>query len=121
MQNTVNIVVPDLGGANDVEVIEVLVKVGDVIEVEDSLITLESDKASMDVPSSHSGKIVELKVSVGDSVNENDVIVLLEAKESAQSSSTETQSSSKEPSSSPTNPEIENDFKRFETHLNKLF
>ena len=75
----IDIAVPDLGGANDVEVIEVLVSVGDEVNVEDSLITVESDKASMDVPSSASGTVTAINISVGDSVNEGDVIVSVEA------------------------------------------
>ncbi len=73
--STVDIKVPDLGGANDVEVIDVLVSVGDTVAAEDSLLTVESDKASMDIPSSASGEVTEIKVSVSDTVNEGDVIV----------------------------------------------
>jgi len=76
--STIEIRVPDLGGANDVEVIEVLVSVGDTVKLEDSLITVESDKASMDVPCSAAGKVSSISVSVGDTVNENDLIVVLE-------------------------------------------
>ena len=79
----VDVAVPDLGGASDVEVIEVLVSVGDEINAEDSLVTVETDKASMDIPSSASGKIVAINVSVGDSVNEGDVIVSVESSSSA--------------------------------------
>jgi dihydrolipoamide dehydrogenase len=79
MSSTNEILVPDLGGASDVEVIEILVKVGEEVAKEDSLITLESDKASMDVPSSDAGTITEIKVEVGDTVNEGDVIAILEA------------------------------------------
>ena len=79
MTNTVDIKVPDLGGANDVEVIDVLVSVGDDIKVEDSLITVESDKASMDIPAPVAGKIAEIKVAVGDTVNVDDIIITVEA------------------------------------------
>ena len=79
----VDVAVPDLGGASDVEVIEVLVSVGDEINAEDSLVTVETDKASMDIPSSASGKIVAINVSVGDSVNEGDVIVSVESSSAA--------------------------------------
>lgn len=75
MTNTVDIKVPDLGGANDVEVIDVLVNVGDDVELEDSLITLESDKASMDIPASVAGKITAIVVSIGDTVNVDDIII----------------------------------------------
>ncbi|UYG08431.1 pyruvate dehydrogenase complex dihydrolipoyllysine-residue acetyltransferase [Halomonas sp. M4R1S46] len=71
---TVDITVPDLGGSSDVEIIEVAVAEGDEVAEEDTLITLESDKASMDVPSPHAGKIVSLTVKEGDTVSEGDVI-----------------------------------------------
>ncbi|MGO2132427.1 MAG: pyruvate dehydrogenase complex dihydrolipoyllysine-residue acetyltransferase [Halomonas sp.] len=71
--------VPDIGGDSDVEIIEVAVSVGDVINAEDTLITLESDKASMDVPSPKGGKIVKILVKEGDTVSEGDAIVELEA------------------------------------------
>ena len=70
MSNIVEVLVPDIGNFDSVDVIEVLVKVGDVIAVEDSLITVESDKASMDIPSSVAGTVKEVKVSVGDKVGE---------------------------------------------------
>ncbi|WP_020407758.1 pyruvate dehydrogenase complex dihydrolipoyllysine-residue acetyltransferase [Hahella ganghwensis] len=75
--SNIEVKVPDIGGATDVEVIEVYVKAGDDIAVDDPLLVLESDKASMDIPATHAGKIAELKVSVGDKVNEGDVILLL--------------------------------------------
>ncbi|WP_075880701.1 pyruvate dehydrogenase complex dihydrolipoyllysine-residue acetyltransferase [Vreelandella massiliensis] len=77
-KKTVDIKVPDLGGAEDVEIIEVAVSEGDEVSAEDPLITLESDKASMDVPSPHSGKIVSLTVKEGDTVSEGDVIGQME-------------------------------------------
>lgn len=79
MSNTIEISVPDLGGATDVEVIEILVKIGDDVNVEDSLITVESDKASMDVPASANGKVASVEIKVGDNVNVGDVIIKLEA------------------------------------------
>jgi pyruvate dehydrogenase E2 component (dihydrolipoamide acetyltransferase) len=74
----VEVVVPDLGDFADVEVIEVLVRVGDDVEAEQGLITLETEKASMDVPSPAAGKITELKVKAGDRVSAGNVIALLE-------------------------------------------
>ncbi|MBK1725813.1 biotin/lipoyl-containing protein, partial [Halorhodospira neutriphila] len=71
--------VPDIGGFEDVEVIEVLVSPGERIEPEQSLITLESDKASMEVPSSVAGTVRELRVGVGDTVSEGSVILTAEA------------------------------------------
>jgi dihydrolipoamide dehydrogenase len=74
----IEIKVPDIGNFDSVDVIEVLVKVGDTIAKEYSLITVESDKASMDIPSSHAGIVKELKVKVGDKVAKDSLILLLE-------------------------------------------
>lgn len=71
--------VPDIGGSSDVEIIEVTVAVGDVISAEDTMITLESDKASMDVPAPKGGKVVKILVKEGDTVSEGDDILELEA------------------------------------------
>ncbi|OOY55159.1 dihydrolipoyllysine-residue acetyltransferase [Solemya velum gill symbiont] len=71
--------VPDIGDFNDVEVIEVLVSTGDTVEKEQSLITLESDKASMEIPSTHAGTIESVAVSVGDRVSEGDVFAMMTA------------------------------------------
>ncbi|MBV8617412.1 MAG: dihydrolipoyllysine-residue acetyltransferase [Curvibacter sp.] len=74
----VNVLVPDIGDFKDVAVIELLVKVGDTVKVEQSLITVESDKASMEIPSSSAGVLKELKVKIGDKVNIGDLIAVLE-------------------------------------------
>ncbi len=74
----IEIHVPDIGDFKDVAVIEVFVKPGDTIKVEQSLITVESDKASMEIPSSHAGVLKELKVKVGDTVNIGDLLAILE-------------------------------------------
>jgi pyruvate dehydrogenase E2 component (dihydrolipoamide acetyltransferase) len=74
----VQVHVPDIGDFKDVAVIEVMVKPGDTIKVEQSLITVESDKASMEIPSSHAGVLKELKVKVGDKVNIGDLLAILE-------------------------------------------
>jgi dihydrolipoamide dehydrogenase len=79
MANTIEIKVPDIGGHDNVPVIEVLVKAGDTVAKEQSLITLESDKATMEIPSSAAGVIKEVKLKVGDEVSEGAVIVVLEA------------------------------------------
>ena len=71
--------VPDIGGAEGAEVVEVLVGIGDLIELEQSLVVLESDKASMEIPASLAGRVLELKVAVGDAVSEGDVILVLDA------------------------------------------
>ncbi|OUE38104.1 pyruvate dehydrogenase complex dihydrolipoyllysine-residue acetyltransferase [Billgrantia desiderata SP1] len=78
--------VPDIGGSEDVEIIEIAVSEGDVIQPEDTLITLESDKASMDVPSPKGGKVVRVLVKEGDTVSEGDDIVELEVEGSGSSS-----------------------------------
>ena len=72
------IVVPDIGGAEGAEVVELLVAVGDAIELEQSLIVLESDKASMEIPASFAGVVVELKMVVGDQLSEGDAILILD-------------------------------------------
>ncbi|WFF42315.1 pyruvate dehydrogenase complex dihydrolipoyllysine-residue acetyltransferase [Salinicola endophyticus] len=77
-KRTVEVKVPDIGGSDGVEIIEVAVGEGDEISAEDTLITLESDKASMDVPSPYSGKIVSLSIKEGDSVSEGDLIGTME-------------------------------------------
>ena len=86
MSNLVEVLVPDIGNFDSVDVIEVLVKVGDVIAKEDSLITVESDKASMDIPSSIAGTVKELKIKVGDKVAKDSLILLVEATASAEAS-----------------------------------
>mgnify|MGYP006156178361 CR=1 FL=1 len=75
------ITVPDMGDFKDVEVIEVLVKNGQTINKNDSIITLESDKSSVEVPSTHSGKIEKVNVSIGDKINKGDLILTLESSE----------------------------------------
>lgn len=75
MGSVQTVLVPDIGGSSDVSVIEILIKPGDTIEVETPLITLESDKASMEIPSSLAGVVVAIKVKVGDKVSEGDVIL----------------------------------------------
>ena len=79
----IEIQVPDIGDFKDVAVIEVLVKPGDVVKVEQSLVTVESDKASMEIPSSHGGTVKTLKVKVGDTVNQGSVLLVLESAEAA--------------------------------------
>lgn len=78
----VEVKVPDIGDFDSVSVIELMVKVGDTIKVDQSLITVESDKASMEIPSSHAGVIQELKVKLGDKVKEGVVLALLESAQS---------------------------------------
>jgi pyruvate dehydrogenase E2 component (dihydrolipoamide acetyltransferase) len=83
MSTLVDIKVPDIGDFQDVEVVEVMVKPGDVVRVEDSLITIESDKASMEVPSPEAGIVKEIRVKVGDKVSEGSPIIVLETEQAA--------------------------------------
>ena len=78
MTQIVEVKVPDIGDFKDVPIIEVLVKIGDTVKAEDSLITLESDKATMDVPSPVSGVVREIKLKVGDAVSEGSLVALVE-------------------------------------------
>jgi len=77
------VLVPDIGDYKDVGIIEVMVKVGDTIKAEDNLVTLETDKAAMDVPSPYAGVIKEMKVKVGDKVSQGSLILLLESSDVA--------------------------------------
>ncbi len=79
----IEVKVPDIGDFQDVAVIELLVKPGDSVKAEQSLITVESDKASMEIPSSHAGVVKELKVKIGDKVNQGSLVLLLESSEAA--------------------------------------
>ena len=79
MSNLIEVLVPDIGDFDSVDIIEVLVNVGDSIEVDDSLVTVESDKASMDIPSSHAGVVKEVKVSLGDKIAQGNVLLMIEA------------------------------------------
>ena len=79
MSQTIEIKVPDIGDYSDVPVIDICVKVGDTIKVDDALVTLESDKATMDVPSSTAGIVREIKVALGDKISEGSVVAVVEA------------------------------------------
>jgi pyruvate dehydrogenase E2 component (dihydrolipoamide acetyltransferase) len=81
----IEIKVPDIGDFAEVAVIELLVKPGDTVKAEQSLITVESDKASMEIPSSHAGVVKELKIALGDKVREGSLLLLLEVADAAQS------------------------------------
>jgi dihydrolipoamide dehydrogenase len=100
--SVIEIKVPDIGDFKDVGVIEVLVKPGDTVKAEQSLITVESDKASMEIPSSHAGVVKELKVKVGDTVNEGSVILLLEAEGAAAAAPAPAPAASPAPAPAPT-------------------
>ncbi|MEM8994788.1 MAG: biotin/lipoyl-containing protein, partial [Acidobacteriota bacterium] len=79
MSDLIEVRIPDMGDVDAVEVVEILVQVGDAVDAEASLVTLESDKASMDVPSPRAGVVKELELSSGDTVKEGDLVLLLEA------------------------------------------
>ncbi len=79
MSNLIDVVIPDIGDFDSVEVIEILVKPGDVVKAEQSLITVESDKASMEIPASHGGTVKSLSVKVGDKVKKGVAILKLQA------------------------------------------
>ena len=99
MSRIKEVLVPDIGEFDAVEIIEVLVKSGDTVAVEDPLITMESDKASMDVPSPFAGTVKDLKIKAGDKVSQNDLILTLKVEASAQDSAETTEKAS--PESSP--------------------
>ena len=83
MSQIIEVKVPDIGDYKNIPVIEVFVKVGDTVAVEDTLITLESDKATLDVPSSHAGLVKNIAVKVGDKVSEGSVVLTLETSETS--------------------------------------
>ena len=93
----IEIKVPDIGNFDSVDVIEVLVKAGDTIVKEDSLITVESDKASMDIPSPQAGVVKEVKVKVGDKVAKDSLILLMAAAEVASEPAAESKKDEKTP------------------------
>ncbi len=78
-RNGVDVVVPDIGDFDEVAVIEVLIKPGDTITAEQSLVTVESDKASMEIPSSHAGVVKEVRVKLGDKVKKGSLLAVIEA------------------------------------------
>ena len=81
MSTEIPVTVPDIGDFEDVDVIEILVAVGDTVGEEDPLITLESDKAAMDIPAPAAGRIAQISVAVGDKVSEGSIIVTIEGLE----------------------------------------
>lgn len=101
MSNIIAISVPDIGDFDTVEVIEVLVKVGDTVKAEQSLITVESDKASMEIPSSHGGVVKSVDVKVGDKVKQGSVVIHVDASASG-SAAAPVAATAASPSSAPT-------------------
>ncbi|MGH8402374.1 MAG: FAD-dependent oxidoreductase, partial [Gammaproteobacteria bacterium] len=106
MANSVEIKVPDIGNFKDVDVIDVMVKAGDKIEKEQGLITLETDKAAMDVPSPYAGIVKQLKIKMGDKASEGTVILILEVTEAATVTKTAASSPSPLPRPSATAPGV---------------
>jgi dihydrolipoamide dehydrogenase len=96
MAEEFKVIVPDIGDFNDVDIIEVHVTAGDRVAAEDSLITLETDKAAMDVPSPKAGVVKDVHVAVGDKTSEGKLIVTLELTESAEEESSDTESAEKD-------------------------
>ncbi|MGD2119198.1 MAG: dihydrolipoyl dehydrogenase [Chromatiales bacterium] len=97
MSNSVEVKLPDIGDFAEVDVIEVLVKAGDTVAAEDSLITLESDKATMEIPSPHSGVIKDIKVAVGDKISEGALLLTMEVEQvAAEAAPAETPSPAKQ-------------------------
>ena len=103
--STIDIKVPDIGDFKDVAIIELLVKPGDTVKAEQSLITVESDKASMEIPSSHAGVVQALKVALGDKVNEGSVILTLQVQGEA-SAATPPTAAAPAPASAPVAPAV---------------
>ncbi|MDB4222263.1 dihydrolipoyllysine-residue acetyltransferase [Granulosicoccus sp.] len=99
----IDIVVPDIGDSENVEVIELLVAVGDSVSVDDSLMTLESDKASMEIPASQAGVIESFTVSIGDTVNAGDVIGRLSVVSKSSTKASESEPAANSTESTPTN------------------
>ena len=104
MANTIELKVPDIGGHENVPVIEVMVKAGDNVAKEQSLITLESDKATMEIPASASGVIKEMKLKVGDEVSEGAVIAILEVAGEAAAAAAPAQAPAPAPAPTPATP-----------------
>jgi pyruvate dehydrogenase E2 component (dihydrolipoamide acetyltransferase) len=100
VSNRIEITVPDIGDFGDVPVIEVLVAAGDTVEAEQSLVTLESDKATMEVPAPVAGVIVELRVQLDDTVSEGDIVAIIDAADEAASSESE-QAATEQPEPEP--------------------
>ena len=97
----VDIQVPDIGDFDEVGVIELLVKPGDTVKAEQSLLTVESDKASMEIPSSHAGTVKEVKVALGDKIKQGTVIVVLEVADAAAASAGASASTGSEQNTAP--------------------
>ncbi len=101
MANLIEVKVPDIGDFAEIPVIEILVKVGDTIKKEDSLVSLESDKATMEVPATHGGVVKDIKVKIGDKVSMGSVILTVEAAEAAAAAPAKAATAASAPVSAP--------------------
>ena len=97
MSTTKNVNLPDIGDFDSVDVIEILVKIGDLVKENDSIITLETDKATMEIPAPFSGKVTNLAIKVGDKVSHGDLILTVESDSEPVESESESSVKSKEP------------------------
>jgi pyruvate dehydrogenase E2 component (dihydrolipoamide acetyltransferase) len=102
----IDILVPDIGEDGEVDVIEVLVAVGDVIEAEDGLITLETDKATMDVPSPHAGTVKEVFINTGDKVKQGSIVIKLETSSGSSGAPVDLDEPAAEPVAAPVAPPV---------------
>lgn len=100
MSEIIEVVVPDIGSDEDVDVIEILVNEGDTVAQEDSLITVESDKASMEIPSSHAGVVKSIKVKLGDKVRQGSLILELESADASATAQTSSAAVAEQPAES---------------------
>ena len=91
MTNALTIEIPDIGDVESVDVVEIMVSVGEHVEIESPLVTLESDKASMDLPSTAAGRVTEILVQVGDSVSQGTPVIVLQAASSGEAAETTVQ------------------------------
>lgn len=106
VSTSIEVTVPDIGGDENVDVIEILVAVGDTVEVEDGLVTLETDKASMDVPSPQAGTITAMHLNVGDKVSEGSLVVTLETVSAEAPAAVTPVTETKAPAAAPANTSI---------------
>ncbi|MCG8610933.1 MAG: dihydrolipoyllysine-residue acetyltransferase [Pseudomonadales bacterium] len=100
----IEIKVPDLGGSEQVDVIELCVQPGDKLDIDDPMIVLETDKATMEVPATQAGTVLEMHVAIGDKVSEGDLVLVIEADEAVDSSAGDAQASQDESRPEPTKP-----------------
>ena len=106
MATVQDILVPDIGDFEGVEVIEILVAPGDNIQVEDPLVSLESDKAAMEIPSPQSGTVTQVKVAIGDKVSQGDLLITMEVT-AAEETKAAKEPSAVQPEAAPATPPVE--------------